>query len=84
MTEYPFKPVIDLTDPQVMRERVRASGVAASGSYFWLPCPLCGLEFGGHEWLRGSAERPSGISSSRPGVITGICPFCTMAGRGTA
>lgn len=19
--------------------------------YFWLPCPLCGEDFGGHEWL---------------------------------
>jgi hypothetical protein len=21
--------------------------------YFWLPCPICGEYFGGHEWLDG-------------------------------
>jgi len=20
------------------------------GGYFWLPCPICGRRFGGHEW----------------------------------
>jgi hypothetical protein len=23
---------------------------AGLAGYFWLPCPLCGKEFGGHEW----------------------------------
>jgi len=23
-------------------------------SYFWLPCPVCGKEFGGHEWNKGT------------------------------
>lgn len=22
--------------------------------YFWLPCPLCGFYYGGHEWEMGS------------------------------
>ena len=24
--------------------------------YFWLPCPLCGEYFGGHEWEAGAGE----------------------------
>lgn len=24
------------------------------GRYFWLPCPVCGRKFGGHEWKTGS------------------------------
>ena len=81
---YPYEPVIDLTDPLVMRERVLAASAASAGGYFWLPCPLCGLEFGGHEWLRGTAQNPSSIRlpGDAPGASTGICPFCTMAGRG--
>jgi hypothetical protein len=23
--------------------------------YFWLPCTLCGREYGGHEWRKGHA-----------------------------
>lgn len=23
---------------------------AGFGGYFWIPCPLCGEDFGGHEW----------------------------------
>lgn len=36
--------------------------------YFWLPCPLCGFEFGGHEWRCWVDTIPTGPSSSR-----GIC-----------
>jgi hypothetical protein len=24
--------------------------IAHLGGYFWLPCPICGENFGGHEW----------------------------------
>lgn len=24
--------------------------IAELGGYFWLPCPVCGRMFGGHEW----------------------------------
>ncbi|AGH31819.1 hypothetical protein SLPG_00025 [Salicola phage CGphi29] len=24
---------------------------ADSGGYFWMPCPVCGRYFGGHEWV---------------------------------
>lgn len=49
---------------------------------FWLPCPLCGEMFGGHEWrdydgkssiIKDPVQRNSGV---------GICPACTKAGKG--
>ncbi len=57
---------------------------AALAGYFWLPCPLCAVEFGGHEWhddvLNG---RPGSIPMpGRPGHAHLICPACTLAGRG--
>ena len=36
--------------------------------YFWLPCPLCGKNFGGHEW------KESIITSKSTGK--GTCPKC--------
>ena len=56
---------------------------AQSGGYFWLPCPLCDREFGGHEWrsVGGHVE----FIPNNPGVDltgTGICPDCTAAGAG--
>lgn len=41
---------------------------ADRGGYFWLPCPMCGEEFGGHEWA-GHLMR-----SDHEG--TGICANC--------
>jgi len=38
--------------------------------YFWLPCPLCGQMFGGHEWLKGNTL----MQSLNTG--TGVCPDC--------
>ena len=51
--------------------------------YFWLPCPLCGAHFGGHEW-RDIDGKTSHIPDpgGEPGCYTGICPACTRAGRG--
>lgn len=37
--------------------------------YFWLPCPLCGEDFGGHEW-RVSLMRSTGEGK-------GVCPKCS-------
>lgn len=51
--------------------------------YFWLPCPLCGQEFGGHEWRDIDGKRSS-IPTGRRGISEGICPDCTRAGRGAA
>ena len=49
---------------------------------FWLPCPMCGREFGGHEhdYLTG---RPSSVPDpTSPPCYVLICPPCTRAGRG--
>lgn len=53
---------------------------AWAARYAWLPCPLCGREFGGHEW-----RDIDGMISATPktgGGHTAICPACTRAGRG--
>ena len=36
--------------------------------YFWLPCPICGRNFGGHEW--------SNTLLSSTGHGKGVCPKC--------
>jgi hypothetical protein len=36
--------------------------------YFWLPCPLCKRNFGGHEWK-------ADLFTS-PGQGMGVCPKC--------
>lgn len=41
--------------------------------YFWLPCPLCGKYFGGHE--RGNSQYAS-IPTNKPGSREGVCPEC--------
>lgn len=56
---------------------------AAVGGFFWLPCPLCGVHFGGHEWRPvggrlASVPDPCGPSN----MSVGICPRCTRAGLG--
>lgn len=50
--------------------------------YAWQPCPLCGRDFGGHEW-----RDIDGHTSLIPNPASqfghlGICPSCTRAGRG--
>jgi len=56
---------------------------AALLGYFWLPCPICGQEFGGHEWLwkDGDIDRAS-VAAPDGKTRIGICPDCTRAGRG--
>ncbi len=43
--------------------------IAAVGGYFWIPCPVCGEPFGGHEWTESIPEE---------GAMGGkaICPQC--------
>lgn len=61
---------------------------AAMCGYFWLPCPLCGREFGGHEWRDANGMSSSIVVSSPDDEArglqrrSGICPECTRAGRG--
>lgn len=51
--------------------------------YFWLPCPLCGEYFGGHEW-RGDNQDVGCYRN--PYRIHAICTRCEKAelGGGTA
>src|SRR5450755_1241380 len=79
--EYPETVLADFGDPNVLSNRVAAMVRANAERWFWLPCPLCGMYFGGHEhhFLDGF---PDSIPSGQPGLSTGICPPCQMAGRG--
>jgi hypothetical protein len=55
---------------------------ARANHFFWLPCPLCGECFGGHEWDTSPGVLSSIPDPDHPGMGTGICPACTKAGRG--
>jgi len=48
---------------------------ATLGAYFWHPCPICGKNFGGHEWLDGNIL----MNSSSTG--RGVCPDCGEKAR---
>lgn len=53
---------------------------AKRAGFFWLPCPLCGHEFGGHEWRSGeAAEIPD---PTQHGAYRGVCPPCTRNREG--
>ena len=43
--------------------------------YFWLPCPLCGKMFGGHEWFDGNSLMVSYYKS------WGVCSLCGKKAR---
>lgn len=49
--------------------------------YFWLPCPLCGRPFGGHEWRRDAEGFAASIPAGATGLSDGICPRCTREGK---
>lgn len=55
---------------------------AETFGFFWLPCPLCGREFGGHE--NRPSRRPSSVpDENRSGLMSMlICPQCVRAGQG--
>jgi hypothetical protein len=48
--------------------------------YFWLPCPSCGVEFGGQQWRDINGHYSSIPAAEGDGI--GICPTCTRAGVG--
>jgi hypothetical protein len=54
---------------RVKRLRLYNQIYAFSHSYFWLPCPICGRKFGGH-------ERPQGILMINPAEAKGTCSAC--------
>jgi hypothetical protein len=68
-----------------MRFRWFHRAYAFVAGYFWIPCPLCGHKFGGHEW-RDIDGKPSYIPEpdGKPWQHLGICPDCTRAGKGSA
>jgi hypothetical protein len=43
---------------------------AKIAGYFWLPCPLCGRNFGGHEW------KSENTLKYENGYGKGVCPDC--------
>jgi hypothetical protein len=51
--------------------------------YFWLPCRLCGRYSGGHEWRDRRGLSSDIADPEHAGTRLGICPTCTLAGRGT-
>lgn len=55
------------------RHRTRRMLAASLRGYFWMPCPLCGEEFGGHEWV-GRISLPA----EGQGMTQGICPACEL------
>jgi hypothetical protein len=72
---------IGLLIPERLRLLHRA--YASLAGFFWLPCPLCGTVFGGHEW-RDIGGKPSSVPDpGKPGMFHGICPACTRAGAGS-
>lgn len=93
MKTYPLPPAVEPT-ATFLSERAGAAAFARAHGYFWLPCPLCGIHFGGHEIRRGGGfeDYPHHIPDpARPPVgdkhgwqmgYQGICPFCTKAKRG--
>lgn len=53
--------------------------------YSWGPCPVCGTEFGGHEWtgIRDAAGHFSSIPTGGSRYTArGICSVCSAAGAG--
>lgn len=85
------RPRLDVWFHSLVPYRLRAAHrwYAHRHHRFWLPCPLCDVPFGGHEW-RNVGGKPSSVpdpfhpptSPDGPFMSVGICPPCTRAGRG--
>jgi hypothetical protein len=59
------------------RERRYQKRYAKRHGYYWLPCHLCGEEFGGH-------EHGGMVPTPDPYRSTTICPRCTAERQGRA
>jgi hypothetical protein len=51
---------------------------AGTFGFFWIPCQLCGRNFGGHEWRDIDGNLSTRYDEAGKG--TAICPVCTRAG----
>jgi hypothetical protein len=65
-----------------MKQRFLNKVYASIFGYFWIPCPLCGKEFGGQEWKSYDGKSDSIPSKKNIGAGEGICPDCTKSGKG--
>lgn len=67
-----------------MKNRLWNKFYAWVAGYFWLPCPVCGRSFGGHEWkdIPGHQNSVPTKLFRRGSHATGICPDCTKLGVG--
>jgi hypothetical protein len=61
------------SDEVSMKNRPWNKAYAKFNGYFWLPCPLCGQMFGGHEWGETIYDQ---IPTDKEGSFKGICPDC--------
>lgn len=67
-----------------MSNRTVARWTARMLGYFWLPCPTCGLHFGGHEIGKVLGHRDSIPDPGEAGTSWCICSDCTAEGKGCA
>jgi hypothetical protein len=77
-------PVDECRFAKVIPERWRWAHrwFAHFAEYAWQPCPLCGREFGGHEWRDIDGKTSLIPNPASQWGHLGICPACTRAGRG--
>ena len=62
-----------------MKHRFLNQIYAFAWGYFWIPCPVCGKMFGGHEHADGCLHT---IPSDEPHIGYVICPDCARDGMG--
>lgn len=55
---------------------------ATRNRFYWLPCPTCGREYGGHERDYWTDLPASILDPLNPPCHACICPPCTRRGRG--
>lgn len=66
--------ILAVMKPPFRHPRAWNQFYANSRGYFWLPCPICGKEFGGHEVDEGTAIVPSG----RKRIFIMVCNLHTQ------
>lgn len=66
-------------------DRRKNKKLAEKLGLFWNECPICGTEFGGHEWEAMDCEVRFVTYEYTPGyppTLQGVCPECCAAGNG--